>query len=136
VLTSERLLFLSSGKTGALEGIAKAALFGGMAASLMRGSMERRMAKDLDLSALETEGSWELPLAKIKGCEAQGSTFGALWFAWLGPRLVIQGEDESGTEVSFCAFRGQIKGNNKDQLRQLVNDAARQVNQQPRGASP
>lgn len=125
VLTSDRLLFLSSGKTGALESTMNAVIFGGAAATLMCGSIEHSTAENLDLSALQNKGSWQLPLPRVSACEAKGSTFGALWFAWLGPRLLIRGQDDSGIPLSFCAFRGGIKGKNKNQLCQLIDDAVR-----------
>jgi hypothetical protein len=65
VLTNERLLFLSTGTNG----VAKA-----LVASLAMGPLGQVMfgqtkTSDLDLSALETRGSFSVPLARLSSCE-------------------------------------------------------------------
>ena len=125
ILTDKRIIFLSSGKTGTFESAAKALFFGGVAAATMRGSMEQRSAKNLDLSSLSNKGSWELPLTRAIRCEEGGSTFGAFWFVWLGPCLRFYAKDGNGSPVSFCAFSGGINGKTKGELRKHIIDAAK-----------
>lgn len=127
VLTNSRLMFLSSGRTGAVESVAKAVIFGGVAASLMRGSMERQSVKNIDISDLTNDGSWQFPLSKFLSCEKCGKLIGALFFAWLGPFLRVHGLNDEGKTESFCLFRGEIKGERSGQLRQLIADQSKLV---------
>lgn len=66
VLTSHRLLFLSSGTSGAAKRVL-ATLLLGPAGSVLFG---RTRTDQLDLSALDAHGSLEIPLSHIDSCEA------------------------------------------------------------------
>jgi hypothetical protein len=86
VLTNQRVFFLSSGKG---EGIG---LFSEVA-------MIERIAKSLDITALQRSGSWEFSMSDIRFAEAPKTSF------LQGPHLRLVGLDECGTEVHQRIYR-------------------------------
>jgi hypothetical protein len=64
LLTERRLLFLSAGTSG----LTKAALAGLLGGPLIAAAFGRTRTSELNLKALENEGSLAVPLANIKAC--------------------------------------------------------------------
>ena len=84
VLTDQRLVFLSTGKSDAANLAARAAISPGLAT---RGGS----TSALDESALSNDGSFSVPLAAITRCEAGKKR-----------ALIVSYRDESGSEQSFA----------------------------------
>ncbi len=76
-LSRQRFMFLSTGGAGWDESLGRLAV-GGIVGVAVGVATAGYTAKDLDLSALDTEGSFELPIDGALVCEARRS--GLLWF--------------------------------------------------------
>lgn len=99
ILTDSRLLFLSTGSSGAARAIATGLLLG-HAGRLVLG---KTRTDELDLSALENVGSLDIPLGRITQHEVGGA-----W--WSTPHLKIQYMDKGGTrEVCCLAKKGGMR---------------------------
>lgn len=86
VLTNRRLFFLSSGRG---EGIAL----------YSESAMIERIAKSLDITALQRTGSWEFSISDVRSAEAPRRLF------WRRSHLRLIGLDEYGTEVCQQVYR-------------------------------
>jgi len=86
VLTNRRVFFLSSGKG---EGIG---LYSETA-------MIERIAKSLNMTALQRRGSWEFSISDVRSVEAPKRKF------WQRSHLRVVGLDEYGTEVCQQVYR-------------------------------
>ena len=119
VLTTKRIMFLSSGKSGA-SGVWGTALFlGPIVAALTDESRVKRIATEVDLSALSNEGSWEYELSeRYASCGVGGSI-------WTVPFLRITGTDSDGQKQDHVVFRRALKKKVFADLALRLEDASR-----------
>ena len=103
VLTNRRVFFLSCGKG---EGIG---LYSETA-------MIERIAKSLDITALQRTGSWEFTISGVRSAEAPRRSF------WRRSHLRVVGLDEYGTEVCQHVYRCGIGRKTWEDVAAKINE--------------
>ena len=103
VLTNRRMFFLSSGK-------------GEQIALYSETSMIERVAKSLDITALQRTGSWEFSISEIRSAEVPRRSFRR------GAYLRVVGLDSHGEEVRQQVYRCGIGRDTWDDVAAKINE--------------
>jgi len=109
VVTNRRVFFLSSGKGEQIGLYSEAAMI-------------ERIAKSLDITALQRTGSWEFTISGVRSAEAPRRSFRR------GAYLRVVGLDSHGKEASQQVYRVGIR-------RQTWKDVAAKINEIRRGGT-
>ena len=101
VLTNRRVIFLSSGRNDG---------FG-----ITETTMIKRIAKSLDITALQRKGSWEFAISEVGSAEVVESF-------WSGPYLRVVGIGVYGREVEHKVYRSGMKRKAWEEVAAKINE--------------